>query len=154
MVSRIVNIFQSKLFQYFCWANIVFFAFVAYQNYTNPASMALSPYIEKKVYHAGDVVTVNYNVIRFKSCTLHINRILISDVSTEDDPGREYLIATEDREVNGTNTLIPSTYSAKIPETMKPGTYQLTSRVRYYCNPLDYILPHMETTQTIQIEIQ
>ena len=148
------KIIKSKLFQLFCWLNVFIFICVAVQNYTTPASMALSPTIEKTVYQPGELVTVNYHVVRFKTCTLHINRILVVQSGTTDDPGREYLIATEDREVNGTGNLIPSTYTAKIPESMKSGHYRLLSRVRYYCNPLDYIIPHVDDTQFVDIQVQ
>lgn len=101
-------------------------------------------------YQPGSLVLVEYDVIRHRDCTLEISRLM----QRESDK-REFLIQFVTQSVSADVPPFPrpSGYKAKIPEDLPPDTYKLFSRVRYYCNGLDWLWPRFKNMPPVTLTV-
>jgi hypothetical protein len=95
----------------------------------------------------GESFTVIYDLVRHKSCTLDVARLL------EDDEKRETVLVQQFQSFEGDDVVRQVSFEIPVPHTIKPGDYLFFSRSRYYCNVLDSILPRYVTTTKVPIHV-
>lgn len=132
---------------------VISVGYTTVMNFTTASTLMLNPVVDRNIVQAGDVIHVTYQIIRFKSCSLNINRLLISEDNSPAYPNREYLLQSVVQDVEGDGVLRPSGYDITIPSAIATGNYKLMSRVRYYCNAIDYVIPRFYTPKTINIKV-
>lgn len=90
----------------------------------------------------GSVISISYDVTRYSSCTIEINRI-----AEYQEPGlqfrRQWLLQAVVQTFQGDDVTRPSGYKVQLDPSMPDGRYDVFSRVRYYCDALDYIWPRV-----------
>lgn len=102
----------------------------------------------------GDIIKLRYNVIRNMRCTIDIYR-MVKFIGPGEYHGSEFQIERQSQAFDEDHPVFsrPSGYSAKLPETLPPGSYEIFSRVRYYCNFLDYALPRVRTMPKVKFTV-
>lgn len=100
----------------------------------------------------GSIVTVKFNVIRYRSCNLEISRVLEQDTPFR----REIVVQVVVQSIDADDPPFKreSGYSVQVPIETEPGPYWLFSRVRYFCNGLDYLWPRIQRFPRMHLEIQ
>lgn len=108
------------------------------------------PKTDKQEYMAGDVMSVTYTVYRHRDCNLEISR-LVERVSDR----REYLVQLVTQVIRRDDPVFPrpSGYRVQIPLELTTDDYDVFTRVRYYCNGLDYVIPRHLITVKVRVKI-
>ena len=105
--------------------------------------------------HVGDNIKVAYYVTRFRTCELHISR-LMRRTSDNREMQIQFVIQPIVADVPPLPRL--SGYQAEVPSgILTPGEksveVDLFSRVQYFCNALDYIMPRTVDMQPLRMKI-
>lgn len=105
---------------------------------------------DRTEYTAGDVITIDSFVNRYKDCKLEISRIM-ENLATR----REYLVQHVTQVIKADNPVFdrPNTYRFQIPLETVTGDYEVFSRVRYFCNGLDFLWPRYMITPKARVHV-
>ena len=130
-----------------CFGIVVFWAF---QNYINPGVDLINPHVvgETRV-KAGDIVSVEYTIIRRRTCTLQISRII--QTMNGRYKGREAQLQFVEISFKGDDKPRTIGYTVEVPPNLPEDPneqeidYDIFARVRYFCNGLDRIWPRYMT---------
>lgn len=127
-----------------------FIGFRFYQRLSWPTETNYTRIIQPPPYHAGDIIDVEFRVIRKRTCQLRIDRVFENI-----DDRREFLATTVTQLVEKDVPLFERkmSYRVAIPTELQPGRYRLFSRFRYYCVAIDNFLPWIRRTNDIELEI-
>lgn len=132
----------------------VMIGYYSFMHFTQPSSLFENPKIEGMgPIHPGDVITVTYDVTRRQNCTIAIDR-----VATKIDPGmmqdREWILQQVTQTFIGDNVTRPSGYKVQLDPAILKGNYRVFSRVRYYCDALDYIWPRVVNMAPVHMVVE
>lgn len=140
VTAMIIPIFCVGVFVYW-WAQNTF------TKSTEVSGLQLS----KSEYMAGEIVRADYFVTRHRDCRLEIIRILerVSDKRDVQIQTTTQLVRADDPPIKR-----PAAFKAQLPIELSSGYYDLYSRVRFFCNGLDYLVPRYMTTPRVRIYIK
>lgn len=144
-------------------AIIIAIAFYMYwQNISYPSTQFIDPYAvslsesckqqdcQIPIFHPGDLVRMNYTIKRNRACTLNISRIM-EDVGGRFE-NREHQVDYTEQTFGPELVSRPSGYTFEVPKSLpdddrvKCQQYDVFSRVRYFCNALDQVIPRFMMT--------
>lgn len=134
--------------QLFCMAILLYWWGT---NTFSPSSRFENPVLQgSSVVQPGDFVTVKYRVVRYRTCTLEINRVV--EASSD---RREFLLQSIIQPVVVDNPPLERdlSYNVQLPYDLAPGEYKLFTRVRFYCNGLDWLWPRLTTTPKLDLTV-
>ena len=134
-------------------ANVCCIALVLYWWFANtflPTTEMRDPMVDKTEYTAGDVMEFTAHVYRHRSCRIESRRIM-----EREDDGREYLVQFVTQEFLADDPVFPrvNTFRIPIPIELRSGRYDIYTRVRYFCNGLDFIIPRFMTTPKVNVYV-
>lgn len=123
-------------------------------NITTPSSMVTDERIvSPAVMRAGGILTVDFTEYRYKTCTIQIGRYL-RRVDRQPFLGViEYLLQPSFKTFTAASKPRADNFSVMIPKTIPSGDYEILSRIRYFCNGLDYLWPRIMTTRPLALKV-
>jgi len=137
---------------------VILFLFVAYlgvcayENKFQPSTTFQNPRVNGPLdYKAGGVIEIDYEVTRFRSCKLEVSRLVRRKFDY-----REFQIQFVVQPITADVPPYPrpSYYVAVLPMDLATGQYDVFSRVQYFCNVLDYIIPRLTDMEPVTINVE
>lgn len=150
-MNSIVN-FLGNIVLVVCFVFVTYLGYCLYQNSFNKSTVFINPWINgPTMVMAGDVVEVNYHVIRNKSCKLEISRL----VRRQSDQ-REFQIQFVVQPITADDPPFarPSYYRAQLPPELSSDRYYIFSRVQYFCNVMDYLKTRVTDMPGVEIMVE
>jgi hypothetical protein len=125
------------------------FAFWFYENHYLPSSSFTDGHIEgTNEVKPGSIIRIRFEVTRYRTCAIEIQRLIENLATREEIQLQRVLISFV-----GTGEPFQQEYRIEVPREIKPGSYKIYNRVRYYCNPLDYIAPRIITSGELPLTV-
>jgi hypothetical protein len=101
-------------------------------------------------YYPGSTVIEEFDIIRYRDCTLDIGRYL-----EKIGGDREYRVEFSIGHIIGDAPFVHRrTVKIIIPEFIDSGHYRLFARIRYTCNGYDLIMPNIEVIDEAEFEVE
>jgi len=98
--------------------------------------------------HPGQVITVNFKVLRRRTCSLEISRVM-----ERKEDRKEFQVSFSNQLIEANPNEISTSYRMTIPVELASGTYWLYTRYRYYCNGLDNWIPFVRRSNALKVEV-
>lgn len=146
VVSTLTAAFAITIFILFAywWIDDSFFPSTMVENERLVTPATIKP---------GGEIKVDFIERRYRTCSLQIGRY-IRRVDRQPFLGTaEYQVQLVIKSFNASRGSIPDSYMIAVPAFVPPGDYEVFSRIRYFCDGLDYLRPRVLTTLPISFRV-
>ena len=156
MIARMCPLGQIYLY----FMMLVFtacFMVLAYWECTNiftvSSTVTGSHIVGLSIVPIGADVTVEYAITRNRACSLEITRILKRTTIAAPYSGEEFQVGMTFRSFITEAKPLLANFVITIPKNAVPGEYELFTRIRYYCNGLDWLFPRFLITESVKVTV-
>lgn len=121
-----------------------------FENVFLKSTAFVDAYTDKEQYTVGEVMSVEYRIVRYRDCRLEISRLMERTTDR-----REYQVQFLMQVIKADDPPFyrPGGYRVQVPLELTTGDYDVYSRVRYYCNGLDYLYPRYLITGKVRVRV-